>query len=209
MSAKLVHEHSLCNRGPIFEVFRRLVPTLPFEKKRLLEAACGSGQHMDYMLPQIPDLTWTATDLDALESVKAYAADLAEDVKPRFEGALTLDLSAHDTIATTVERGAYHIVYAANLFHISPIECTEGFVRLAGHALAPGGVMCYYGCLMVDGKPTTESNARFDKYMKSKDPRFGIRDVSFVKSEAAKVGLEMVEKLEMPENNFFLIFKKL
>lgn len=70
------------------------------------------------------------------------------------------------------------------------------------------GYLFIYGPFLVDGKPTTDSNAAFDAKLKGMDARYGLRDVAVIQSEAAKHGLEVVEALPMPSNNFMLIFQK-
>ncbi len=61
---------------------------------------------------------------------------------------------------------------------------------------------------MVDGKCTTQSNEAFHNSLQSQDPRWGYRDVGFLKTLGESVGLAMEEPREMPANNFMLVFAK-
>ena len=48
----------------------------------------------------------------------------------------------------------------------------------------------------------------FDANLKSRDPSWGVRDLEAVVKAATDVGLELVEKIEMPANNLALIDRK-
>lgn len=60
----------------------------------------------------------------------------------------------------------------------------------------------------IDGKPTTESNAAFDAALRSRNPEWGYRDVADVAAGAAEAGMRLVERRDMPANNFLLVFRK-
>lgn len=60
----------------------------------------------------------------------------------------------------------------------------------------------------IDGKPTTESNAAFDAALRARNPEWGYRDVADVAAGAAEAGMQLVERRDMPANNFMLVFHK-
>ena len=61
------------------------------------------------------------------------------------------------------------------------------------------------GPFKVDGEPTTESNARFDKSLQERDARWGLRDISDLELTAGKYAMCLAEKLEVPSNNVRLV----
>lgn len=83
-------------------------------------------------------------------------------------------------------------------------NCIEG----VGRCLKPGGVFAVYGPFNYDGAYTSESNARFDQMLKSRDADSGIRDYEWIEELAGKVRLDLFEDVEMPTNNRCLIWKK-
>jgi len=85
---------------------------------------------------------------------------------------------------------------------------TEGLVRGAGRVLSPGGVLYTYGPYKRGGAHTAESNERFDRSLRARDPRWGVRDVDDVAAAAREAGLELADVVEMPANNLSLIFRK-
>ena len=92
--------------------------------------------------------------------------------------------------------------------HISPYIATQGLFAGADRVLSSGGRLFLYGPFLVDGKPTTESNANFDRVLKGNNPQWGLRDVAEVDSCAAAAGLAREEMISMPANNFMLVYVK-
>lgn len=105
---------------------------------------------------------------------------------------------------------SYDIVLMVNLLHISPAGAAvvKAAMRGAATAVRVGGLVIAYGPFLVEGKPTTPSNAEFDASLKSMNAAFGLRDVADVCSAAASAGLSPVAQFEMPANNFILAFLK-
>lgn len=107
------------------------------------------------------------------------------------------------------ERNTRAIV-CINLLHISPWEVTVGFFRAAGRLLIPGsGLLFLYGPFKVNGSFTTPSNEDFDQKLKLRNPVYGLRDIEAVEAEAKSNGLHLFERIDMPANNFTLVFGKL
>jgi hypothetical protein len=50
------------------------------------------------------------------------------------------------------------------------------------------------------------SNARFDGWLKSRDPKSGIRDFEQVNQLATSHGLNQLRDIEMPSNNRFIVW---
>ncbi|MDP1681550.1 MAG: DUF938 domain-containing protein, partial [Burkholderiales bacterium] len=70
------------------------------------------------------------------------------------------------------------------------------------------GVLCIYGPFNYGGKFTSESNARFDAWLKARDPLSGVRDFEAVCAVAQKHGLVLQQDHTMPVNNRTLVFHK-
>ena len=202
------------NKQPIGELLHGLLHSLPIRDGgiRVLEVAAGTGQHSVYFAQRFPQLTIQPTDCDekALASISAYRDELSEATASTPRGTvlapLRLDVAADD--AHLIEPASYDLVLCVNLLHISLPAATPGLMRVASRALAPGGVLVVYGPFMVDHKPTTPSNAEFDVKLKGMHPEYGLRDVADVTAEAEMYGLALERRVDMPANNFSLLFRK-
>jgi hypothetical protein len=84
----------------------------------------------------------------------------------------------------------------------------ERMFRGIGEMLPSGGVFALYGPFHYGGKPTSESNARFDAMLRARDPASGVRDFEAVRELAASHGLKLEEDNAMPANNRLLVFRK-
>jgi hypothetical protein len=69
-------------------------------------------------------------------------------------------------------------------------------------------VFALYGPFNYGGRHTSESNARFDAMLRSRDPLSGIRDVEAVLELAEAAGLKLEEDNAMPANNRLLVFRR-
>ena len=77
-----------------------------------------------------------------------------------------------------------------------------------GRVLRDGGRFCLYGPFRYNGVHTSESNARFDLFLRQRDPNSGVRDMNDLQQLADTVGLTLLEDIEMPVNNRTLVWRK-
>ena len=145
---------------------------------------------------------------DAPESWPRAAAE--EEEKREARSAATASPSCPSpSPSSSSSRPPYSAVYCANLTHISPFEATLGLFKGAGALLKPKGALFLYGPFDVGGRPATPSDAAFDASLRARDPRWGYRDIETeLVPAAAENGLVLEEKVEMPANNFMLVFRK-
>ncbi len=186
------------NRGPILDA---LAPRLP-PTGLVLEVASGSGEHALFFAEALPGLEWQPTDFEpeALRSIEAWREEAR---LPNVRPPLLLDARTPSWPVQSADA-----VFSANMIHIAPWAATEGLFAGAGRVLSAGARLFTYGPYLVDGRPTTESNAHFDASLRDRDPAWGLRDVGDVARLAAAAGLELIERLDMPAHNFLLVFER-
>lgn len=189
------------NREPILAVLRRVLP----QDARVLEIASGAGEHAVFFAAAMPGLTWQPTDPDpdARASVAAWTeAEAVHNVRP------PLALDAGGDWSIVEGQAPFDAIVCINMIHISPWEATVGLMRGAGRTLREGGVLYTYGAYLRDGRHTAPSNESFEQWLKQRDPRFGVRDIADVEREALASGLRLREIIDMPANNFSLVFTR-
>ena len=74
--------------------------------------------------------------------------------------------------------------------------------------LPRGGVLFLYGPYRRFGSHTAPSNAAFDAQLRAQDPDWGVRDLEAVAELAGKAGFELAEIVDMPANNFSVVFRR-
>jgi cyclopropane fatty-acyl-phospholipid synthase-like methyltransferase len=200
MDARQYSPSTARNREPILAVLQRVLP----KNARVLELASGSGEHAAFVARAMPGVTWQPSDPDAeaRASVTAWTeAEALSNVLPP----LDIDVSAP---TWGVEDQRYDALVSINMIHISPWEATLGLMAGAGRLLRAGGILFTYGAYKRDGAHTAPSNESFEQWLKARDARFGVRDIADVEKAARANGLRLHEIVDMPANNFSLIFER-
>ncbi len=77
-----------------------------------------------------------------------------------------------------------------------------------GKLLPDGGVFLLYGPFNYNGRYTSDSNRRFDGWLKARDPLSGVRDFESLDELAGQVGMHLQDDIAMPANNRILCWRK-
>ena len=89
------------------------------------------------------------------------------------------------------------------------IKHVESLFKGLSNILNDGALFCCYGPFNYNGKFSSESNARFDLWLKDRDLVSGVRDIDELKVFANTANMELIDDIEMPVNNRLLVWKKL
>lgn len=188
------------NREPILAVLQRVLPA----HARVLELASGSGEHAVFAASAMPGLIWQPSDPDA-SARDSIAAWIEAEALPNVLPPLNIDVSAP---SWGIEGQSFDALISINMIHISPWEATLGLMAGAGRLLRSGGILFTYGAYKRAGQHTAPSNESFEQWLKARDERFAVRDIVDVESAAKAQGLTLREVIDMPANNFSLVFQK-
>ena len=185
------------NQGPIAEALQ-----VEFARTRdVLEIGSGTGQHAVYFGARLPHLCWHPSDLPA--NHPGISAWLQEAGLDNVCQPLALDVNDDDWPIETVDG-----VFSANTMHIFSWEMVIRMFDGLGRTLAPNGVLALYGPFNFGGKYTAESNARFDQYLRARDPQEGIRNFESLDQLANCQGMSFRRDYPMPSNNQILIWER-
>jgi hypothetical protein len=99
-------------------------------------------------------------------------------------------------------------IVCINMIHISPWASAQALIGGAGRLLGAGGVLVLYGPYRRGGAHTAPTNAAFDEQLQRRNPAWGVRDMEDVVALADAAGFDADEPVEMPANNFSLVFRK-
>lgn len=182
------------NKKVIFEAIK------PYLSGDVLEIGSGTGQHAVFFASQLPGIRWQTSDLESnLPVIEAWVRNSKlENLPPP----ISLD------VLGKWPQQQFDMVYLANCFHIMDEAAVAKSVEGAATCLKPDGVFAVYGPFNYAGNYTSESNERFDAFLKSRDSRSGIRDFEWIDEMANRVNLALLQDVDMPANNRCLIWKK-
>lgn len=186
------------NRAPILEVLRGAFAAAT----EVLEIGSGTGQHAVFFAAALPHLVWQPSDRP--EHLAGIAAWRDGAGLPNLRAPLALDVDAADWPVAECDA-----LFSANTLHIMSWVSVENFFRGVERVLLPGGVLAIYGPFSYGGRHTAESNARFDAFLRARDPLSGIRDFAEVRTLAHSHGLEFCDDHDLPANNRVLTWRRM
>ena len=185
------------NRQPILEVLEVLFA----DRREILEIGTGTGQHAVYFAEKLPHLVWRSSDLRASHAgIQLWLdeANLANTPPP-----LLLDVNQPRWPELEV-----NAVFCANTIHIIGWDSVKAMIAGAGRLLPDKGLLVLYGPFNYNNAYTSESNARFDIWLKQRDPDSGIRNFEDVDELATAADLHMLDDYAMPANNRLICWVK-
>jgi cyclopropane fatty-acyl-phospholipid synthase-like methyltransferase len=185
------------NQGPIVEVLQEIFAN----QQRVLEIASGTGQHAVYFGRALPHLTWQTSEL--AQNHAGIQAWLDESLLPNVLPPVAIDVNDPEWPIESVDT-----IFNANTVHIVAWQEVKAMFAGIARVLDEGGLLCLYGPFNYDGKFTSESNARFDAWLKSRDPNSGLRDFEALNRLAESQGLLLQKDVSMPANNRILVWQR-
>ncbi len=185
------------NRAPILAELSRLY----HDRHAVLEVGSGTGQHAVYFAPALPHLVWHTSD--RAENHAGIRRWLEEAGLPNVRAPLLLDV-----LQPVWPEAEVDAVFSANTVHIMAWPMVEALFAGVGARLPSGGLFTLYGPFNYHGGYTSESNARFDAWLKGRDPESGIRDFEALERLAVLAGMLLQEDRAMPCNNRLLSWRK-
>jgi SAM-dependent methyltransferase len=198
LTDKPFSESCVQNRDPILAVLREVFA----DRSSVLEIGSGTGQHAVDFGAALPHLRWQTADVPSNHpGIRRW---LDEAALPNVLPPIALDVSRMEW-----RNGSYDAVFSANTLHIMGWPEVEKFFAGVGAVLLPGGVLAVYGPFNYNGVFTSESNARFDIWLKSRDPASGVRDYEAVNALAGAQGLVLQQDVAMPANNRTLVWTRM
>ncbi len=185
------------NKEPILAVLREVFA----ECRAALEIGSGTGQHAVYFARHLPHLVWQPGDVaENLASINAWREEacLANVLAP-----LQLDVNQEPWPVVSADA-----VFSANTAHILSWPEVQRMFAGAAKVLERGGVFALYGPFNYGGQYTSASNARFDAWLKARDPLSGVRDFEALDTLAQAHGMTRLMDYAMPVNNRTLVWRR-
>lgn len=176
--------------------------TLLSDKNHVLEIGSGTGQHAVHFAAHLPHLIWQPTELE--ENISGIEMWMQDAALTNIKKPAVLDVAEHQW---GFEK-KFDAAFTANTLHIMSISHVEKLFSGLGRVLNDGAVFISYGPFNYNGQFSSESNARFDRWLKDRDLVSGIRDIGELKIFANDAGMQLADDIEMPVNNRLLVWKK-
>ena len=98
-------------------------------------------------------------------------------------------------------------LFTANTLHIMSWDEVQNFFARLSKYLNPKAFVCIYGPFNYNGAYSSNSNARFDQWLKSQNTLSGIRNFEDILFLATAMGIKLVNDVAMPANNRLLVLQ--
>lgn len=185
------------NRDAILAVLHEVLPA----SGTVLEIASGSGQHAIWFAPRVPGLVWQPSDVgdEELASIRDWSAEVPS---PNLRAPLRLDVTADDWGVATADA-----IVCINMVHITPWSTCLALLAGAARVLATAAPLYLYGAYFRRDRATAPSNLEFDRSLRARDARWGVRWLEDVVAAAAAAGLALDLVRDMPNNNYSVVFE--
>ncbi len=169
----------------------------------VLEIGSGTGQHAVFFAGILPHLVWQPSEL--APALAPLNARIAAQAPRNCRTAVALDVKAADW---ALPARHYDGIFSANCLHIMAWPSVALLFAGLDKVLAPEATVCIYGPFRYNGTYTSDSNARFDDWLKARDSESGIRDFEAVDALAKQAGLVLKADVPMPANNQLLVWRR-
>ncbi|MBU2870082.1 DUF938 domain-containing protein [Colwellia sp. E2M01] len=194
------------NKKPILTILSEVFANT----NHVLEIGSGTGQHAVYFSQHLPNITWQTSDL--LINHPGINLWLDEVDNNNVRRPIEIDLANSTVISNTWKqlsaKQTIDALYTANTLHIISWSLVVKFFESISQNLSLNSHVCIYGPFNYQGNFTSESNANFDLWLKSRDVNSGIRNIEDILALAESAGLKLIEDHTMPANNRLLTFIK-
>ena len=184
------------NRDPILAALRSHFS----DRERILEIGSGTGQHAVYFAQNMPSLQWQTSD--RAENLPGICAWLDEAALPNTPAPIEFDVTGEWPAKI------FDGLFSANTLHIMGWPEVEMLFRKLPSISTPDAKLAIYGPFNYDGTFTSESNAQFDRSLKSRGAQMGIRDFEAVNALASSAQFALIDDVPMPANNHLLIWQR-
>jgi len=186
-----------------------LLSTIPLKGGSILEIGSGSGEHGVAFQKRFTDITWQSSDplLIHRNSISAWI----DYEGLNFKMPQPLDINVEQTpwkIPLELKLSLQAII-SINMIHIASWNCTKSLFKESRKLLKIGQYLILYGPFKIANKHISQSNDLFDKSLKMQNKLWGVRDVEEITKEARKNNFIQEELIQMPANNFSLIYRKI
>ena len=192
------------NRNCIGDVLSRIIKT----KGSILEIGSGSGEHGVFFQKLFPEIIWQTSDPN-LVHIKSISSWIKyKELNKKMPQPIVLDVNKIPWIMPLKIINSLQGIVSINMIHVAQWSSTIALFRESGKLLKNGQFLILYGPFKIGNKHTSQSNYLFDKSLKMKNDLWGIRNLGEVSDEGIKNGFFQEDIIDMPANNFLVIYRK-
>ncbi len=192
------------NKDCIEEVLSRIIK----KKGSILEIGSGSGEHGVFFQKRFPEIIWQTSDPELVHRKSISSWIEYEKLDKKMPQPLDIDVDKIPWKIPLDLADSLQGIVSINMIHVAKWTCTESLFRESGKLLNKGKFLILYGPFKIGNEHISQSNYFFDNSLKIKNNFWGVRNLEAVSDEAKQNGFFEEDIINMPANNFSIIYKK-
>ena len=174
----------------------------------ILEIGSGSGEHGVIFQKRFPEIIWQTSDPKLMHRKSISSWIEHEGLNMKMPQPLDLDVERIPWDIPLNLANSLQGIVSINMIHVAQWSCTVALFRESGKLLKQGQCLMLYGPFKIGNKHTSQSNYFFDNSLKMQNDLWGIKNVEEVSDEAFKNGFLQENIINMPVNNYSIIYRK-
>ena len=192
------------NKGSIKMILSKIIK----KNGSILEIGSGSGEHGVFFQKCFPEIIWQTSDPDLVHRKSISSWIEFEELNKKMPKPIILDVEKIPWKIPFELAHALQGIVSINMIHVAQWKCTVALFRESGKLLKKGRFLILYGPFKIGNKHTSQSNYLFDNSLKKKNDLWGIRNLEEVSDVGKKYGFLEEDIINMPANNFSIIYRK-
>ena len=205
MDDRLFYPATQRNKESIVNVLSRIIK----ENGSILEIGSGSGEHGVFFQQRFPKIIWQTSDPKLVHRKSISSWIEYAELNKKMPQPLVIDVEKIPWKVPLKISNSFQGIVSINMIHVAKWNCTVALFRESGKLLKKGQFLLLYGPFKISNNHTSQSNYLFDNSLKMQNDFWGIRNLEEVSDEAKKNGFFQEDIIDMPANNFSIIYRKI
>ena len=192
------------NKASILDVLSKIIK----KNGSILEIGSGSGEHGVVFQKKFPQIIWQTSDPDLLHRKSISSWIEYEELNKKMPQPIALNVEKIPWKIPSYLAHSLLGIVSINMIQVAEWSCTVALFRESGKLLKKGQFLMLYGPFKIGNKHTSQSNYVFDNSLKMQNPLCGVKNLEEVSEESKKSGFTQEEIINMPANNYSIIYRK-
>ena len=173
-----------------------------------LEIGSGSGEHGVEFQKRFPNIIWQTSDPEILHRKSISSWIDHEKLNEGMPQPLSINVEVTPWEIPSELVLELQGIISINMIHVASWNCTKSLFKESGKLLKYGRFLMLYGPFKISKKHISKSNYLFDKSLKSRNSKWGLRNLEEVNHEGIVNGFHQEDVIKMPNNNLSVIYRK-
>ena len=185
-----------------------LLSTILLRRGSILEIGSGSGEHGVVFQKRFPEIIWQSSDPLLIHRNSITAWIDYEGLNFKMPQPLDINVENIPWIIPSGLKKSLQAIISINMIHVACWNCTKYLFMESGKLLKNGQFLILYGPFKIGNEHISQSNDLFDRSLKMQNKLWGVRNLEEVSEEGTRNSFIQEKLIQMPANNFLVIYKK-